>query len=124
LASVGWAGGGRARPGAGQSLRGPSSSGLDAEAVRRTVRRYSASVRRSCWRRALGARSPGVPSSAKVTASITVEPTGQVREVSVAGAPRGYPGLARCIEGIVRRWRFPRASARTITSVPFMFVGR
>jgi hypothetical protein len=101
-----------------------SARGLNAKTVQRTVRRYSPAVRQSCWHRALGARAPGVPASAKVTASITVESTGRVQAVSVSGAPRGYPGLARCIEGIVRGWRFPRASARTITSVPFMFLGR
>ena len=97
--------------------------GLDAVTVRRTVRRYSPAVRRSCWHGPFGARAPGVPSSAKVTASITVEPTGRVHAVSVSGAPMGYPGLTRCIEGIVLGWRFPRARARTITSVPFVFVG-
>ena len=101
-----------------------SERGLDAKTVQRTVQRYSPAVRQSCWRRALGARAPGVPASAKVTASITVESTGRVQAVSVSGAPRGYAGLARCIEGIVRGWRFPRATARTITSVPFMFLGK
>ncbi len=112
----------------GPSLRSDSpstsASGLDATAVQRTVRRYSPAVRQNCWQRALSARAPGVPSSAKVTATITIDPTGRVQAVSVAGAPRGYPNLSRCIEGSVKGWQFPRSASQTVTNVPFMFVGQ
>lgn len=99
-------------------------AGLDATAIQRTVRRYSPAVRQNCWQRALNTRAPGVPSSAKVTALITVDSAGRVQAVSVSGAPKGYPGLARCIEGSVKGWQFPRAGGETVTSVPFMFVGQ
>jgi hypothetical protein len=99
-------------------------AGLDATAVQRTVRRYSPAVRQNCWQRALSARAPGVPTSAKVSATITIEPSGRVQAVSVAGAPRGYPSLARCIEVSVKGWQFPRAVSPTVTNVPFMFVGQ
>jgi hypothetical protein len=92
--------------------------------VQRTVRRYSPAVRQNCWQRALSARAPGVPTSAKVSATITIEPSGRVQAVSVAGAPRGYPSLARCIETSVKGWQFPRAGSQTVTNVPFMFVGQ
>jgi hypothetical protein len=88
------------------------------------VRRYSPSVRQNCWQRALNARAPGVPSSAKVSATITVDAAGHVRAVTVAGAPKGYPGLSRCVEGSVKSWQFPRSGGQTITNVPFMFVGQ
>jgi hypothetical protein len=81
-------------------------------------------VRQNCWLRALNARAPGVPASAKVTAQITVESSGRVQSVTVSGAPRGYPGLARCIETSVKGWTFPRGAGETITNVPFMFVGQ
>jgi predicted Zn finger-like uncharacterized protein len=97
---------------------------LDATAIQRTVRRYSPAVRQNCWQRALNARAPGIPSSAKVTALITIEPSGRVQSVTVSGAPRGYPGLAACIEGSVKGWAFPRAGGETVTNVPFMFVGQ
>jgi hypothetical protein len=42
----------------------------------------------------------------------------------VAGAPKGYPGLSRCVEGSVKSWHFPRSGGQTITNVPFMFVGQ
>jgi hypothetical protein len=97
---------------------------LDASAIQRTARRYTPGVRQQCWLRALSARVPGVPSSAKVSATVTVDPGGRVMAVSVSGAPRGYPGLARCIEGHVRGWQFPRAGGKTVTHVPFVFVGQ
>ena len=98
--------------------------GLDATAIQRTVRKYSPAVRQNCWQRALNARAPGVPSSAKVTATITVDSSGKVQSVTAAGAPRGYPGLAHCIEDAVRGWAFPRSMGETVTNVPFMFVGQ
>lgn len=101
-----------------------SATGLDAVAVQRTVRRYSPAVRQNCWQRALDARAPGTPSSAKVTATITVAASGRVKAVTVSGAPRGYPGLSRCIEAAVKGWQFPRSGAETVTQVPFMFVGQ
>lgn len=121
--------GGPATPGPSAGPRGTSEgsgggAGLDATAIQRTVRRYSPAVRQNCWQRALNARAPGVPSSAKVTAQITVEPSGRVQSVQVSGAPRGYPGLAGCIESSVRGWAFPRAAGETVTNVPFMFVGQ
>jgi hypothetical protein len=117
-------------PGPGQGPRSdipaPAAmpAGLDATAVQRTVRRYSPAVRQNCWQRALSARAPGVPTSAKVSATITIDPSGRVQAVSVAGAPRGYPSLARCIETSVKGWQFPRAASQTVTNVPFMFVGQ
>ncbi len=99
-------------------------AGLDATAIQRTVARNSVSVRRSCWQPALAARAPGVPSSAKVSARVSIMNNGKVESVRVTGAPRGYPGLARCIESRVRGWRFPRAGGSTETQIPFMFVGQ
>jgi hypothetical protein len=101
-----------------------AGSGLDATAIQRTVRRYSPGVRQNCWLRALDARPPGVPTSAKLTATITVDASGRVLGVAVTGAPRGYPSLSRCVEGAVKSWQFPRSGAQTITNVPFMFVGQ
>jgi hypothetical protein len=72
----------------------------------------------------LNARAPGVPSSAKVTAQITVDASGRVQSVTASGAPRGYPGLAHCIEEAVKGWTFPRSFGETVTNVPFMFVGQ
>jgi hypothetical protein len=99
------------------------SPGLEAAAIQRTVRKYSPAIRQNCWQRALHARAPGVPASAKVIATITVT-SGRVQSVKATGAPHGYPGLARCIETAVRDWSFPRSQGETVTQVPFMFVGQ
>jgi hypothetical protein len=116
-------------PGPAAGAKGPGSgaaagSGLEATAIQRTVRKYSPAVRQNCWQRALNARAPGVPSSAKVTATITVDISGKVQSVTASGAPRGYPGLAHCIEEAVRGWTFPRSLGETVTNVPFVFVGQ
>jgi hypothetical protein len=111
-------------PSLGRADERATGSGLDATAIQRTVRRYSPGVRQNCWQRALNSRAPGVPSSAKVTATITVDGAGHVQAVTVSGAPKGYPGLSRCIEGAVKGWQFPRAGGQTVTNVPFMFVGQ
>jgi hypothetical protein len=110
-------------PASAREERG-TGSGLDATAIQRTVRRYSPGVRQNCWLRALDARPPGVPTSVKLTATITVDASGHVQGVAVTGAPRGYPSLSRCVEGAVKSWQFPRSGAQTITNVPFMFVGQ
>jgi hypothetical protein len=111
-------------PSLGRADERVAGSGLDATAIQKTVRRYSPGVRQNCWQRALNSRAPGVPSSAKVTATITVDGAGHVQAVTVSGAPKGYPGLSRCIEGAVKGWQFPRAGGQTVTNVPFMFVGQ
>jgi hypothetical protein len=101
-----------------------AGAGLDATAIQRTVRRYSPGVRQNCWLRAIEARPPGVPTSVKLTATITVDAGGRVEGVAVTGAPRGYPTLSRCVEGAVKSWQFPRSGAQTVTNVPFMFMGQ
>jgi serine/threonine-protein kinase len=100
---------------------GAVASGLDASAVRRTVRRYNPAVQQNCWEPALMARAPGVPPYARLTASIEVEPSGRTRSVSISDAPRDYPGLGRCVEALVRGWAFPPAATSTVTNVSLTF---
>ena len=111
-------------PSAGVRSSEGRGGGLDQTTIQRTVRRYNPALRQNCWQRALNTRAPGTPTSAKVTALIAVEASGKVQSVTVSGAPRGYPGLAKCIEGAVKGWNFPRAGESTTTSVPFVFVGQ
>jgi len=105
---------------------GPESSqgdGLDEAAVQRTLRDYGPSVRDICWERALRGRPPAAaPTSVRVSARITVAPSGRVRSVTTSGAPAEYPDLSRCIAEKVRAWSFPRALAETVVNVPFVFV--
>jgi hypothetical protein len=97
--------------------------GLDEAAVQRTLRAYASSVRDVCWERALRGRPPAAaPTSVRVSARITVEPSGRVRSVTTSGAPAEYPDLSRCIAEKVRAWSFPRALGETVVNVPFVFV--
>lgn len=120
----------------GLSGLGPSTGGpdvakdvapggqLDGASIQRVVGNFTPSVRRGCWDSAIAARAPDAPSSARVGVSITISPSGNVDNVTTTGDPKGYPGLARCIESKVRGWRFPRSSGTTTAQVPFVFAAQ
>ena len=115
------------RPGSPAGNRGSSSNSgkpLDSAAVQSTVRRYTSSVKRSCWQPALDTRDSNAPSSARVAVNITVASSGSVQSVSTSGDPRGYRGLATCIARRVRGWQFPASSGQTTVNVPFVFAAQ
>ncbi len=97
---------------------------LDSAQVQRTVSRYTASVKRSCWQPALDTRDKNAPSSARVSVTIKVAPSGSVQGVSTSGDPAGYQGLSRCIAARVRGWQFPASSGTTTVNVPFVFAAQ
>jgi hypothetical protein len=99
-----------------------AGDGLDQAAVQRTIRSNSPAVRDDCWQRAVSARAPDAPGSARVNVTITVAPSGAVQSVDSAGVPAAYPQLAGCIEAKVSAWRFPSARGETVVNVPFVFV--
>ena len=99
-----------------------TGSGLDQAAVQRTIRSNSPEVRDDCWQRAVSARSPGAPTSARVNVTIRVAPSGDVQSVDSAGVPSAYPQLSGCIEAKVSAWKFPSARGETVVNVPFVFV--
>jgi TonB family protein len=92
--------------------------------VQGTVRRYTSSVKRSCWQPALDTRDADAPTSARVSVTITVAPSGSVQGVSTSGDPRGYRGLASCIARRVQGWQFPASSGQTTVNVPFVFAAQ
>ncbi len=110
--------------GPGSGAGAGSSEGLDSTAIQRTVSRYTGSVKRSCWQPALDTRAKNAPSSARVSVTITVAPSGQVTGVRTSGDPKGYRGLAGCIQSRVRRWRFPASGGTTTVNVPFVFAAQ
>jgi hypothetical protein len=55
---------------------------------------------------------------------VTIASSGTVQQVTTSGDPRGYRGLARCIESRVRGWRFPRSGGTTTVNVPFVFAAQ
>jgi len=97
---------------------------LDSAQVQRTVSRYTASVKRSCWQPALDTRDKNAPSSARVLVTIRVSPSGSVQSVSTSGDPNGYRGLSSCIAARVRGWQFPASSGTTTVNVPFVFAAQ
>jgi hypothetical protein len=103
-----------------------SNSGkpLDSAAVQGTVRRYTGSVKRSCWQPALDTRDANAPTAARVAVTITVGGSGAVQNVSTSGDPRGYRGLATCIARRVRGWQFPASTGPTTVNVPFVFAAQ
>ena len=97
---------------------------LDSATLQKTVSKYTASVKRSCWQPALDSRAPDAPTGARVAVKIDIAPGGNVSGVSSSGDPRGYRGLATCIESRVRNWSFPPSSGATTVNVPFVFAAQ
>jgi predicted Zn finger-like uncharacterized protein len=114
-------------PGSSPGSTTPASGSggqLDSSQIQSTVSRYTGSVKRSCWQPALDSRDPTAPTSARVSVTITVGPSGNVQNVTTSGEPRGYPGLASCIAGRVRSWQFPATGGTTTANVPFVFAAQ
>jgi hypothetical protein len=109
---------------AGTAARSGGGQQLDSAQVQRTVTRYTGSVKRSCWQPALDARDQDAPTSAKVSVSLQVSPSGSVQDVTTSGDPKGYRGLASCIASRVRGWQFPPSSGSTTVNVPFVFAAQ
>jgi predicted Zn finger-like uncharacterized protein len=112
-------------PGSG----GPRSSssagvGLEASAIQSTVQKNQNAVKRSCWQPALTGRSADAPSSARITTTIQIAPSGAVSSVKHSGDPRGYPGLAACVASRVKGWTFPKSTATTTAEIPFVFAAQ
>ncbi len=105
----------------GGATKAASGQPLDSASVQRVVSTYTASVRRSCWQPALSTRDADAPSTARVSVTIQVAPSGSVSSVSTSGDPKGYRGLSSCIAARVRGWQFPPASGSTTVNVPFVF---
>jgi hypothetical protein len=108
----------------GTAARSGGGQQLDSAQVQRTVTRYTGSVKRSCWQPALDARDQDAPTSAKVSVSLQVSPSGSVQDVTTSGDPKGYRGLANCIASRVRGWQFPASSGSTTVNVPFVFAAQ
>jgi hypothetical protein len=99
------------------------SGDIDKRMIQRVVRRNAPALER-CYRTA-ARRAPGLGS---VTAMVmmVVTPDGKVQPPKVKGLPATPAGaaVARCIAGVVERFRFPAARGGGITNIryPFQFV--
>ncbi|MGB8221727.1 MAG: AgmX/PglI C-terminal domain-containing protein [Polyangiales bacterium] len=89
---------------------------LDGDGVRATVATNKPRLQR-CYERAV--RGQPSPASARLDVTVTVAPSGRVKNVSAEGDGPG--GLAECIEASVRRWRFPESSEGGPAKFPLVF---
>jgi Flp pilus assembly protein TadG len=113
--------GGPSGPSGGTST---SSGGgqLAAADVERVVQSHRAFVKRQCWDNALSTKSSGAPTSARVVVTVNVARDGNVQGANATGGDT-YPGLANCVQGNVKSWKFPASDGATIT-VPFVFAAQ
>lgn len=118
------AGGPRTGPASELGASSGARQQLDSATLSRTVSRYTASVKRSCWQPALDARAPDAATSARISANIVVASSGKVQSVTVSADPKGYRGLSSCIQARVRNWEFPPAGGPTEFNVPFVFAAQ
>jgi len=54
--------------------------------------------------------------------TVTVSRDGSVQNADAAGGD-SYPGLASCLQGNVKSWRFPPSDGQTF-KVPFVFASQ
>ncbi|HVK64157.1 MAG TPA: AgmX/PglI C-terminal domain-containing protein, partial [Polyangium sp.] len=81
-------------------------------------------VKRRCWQPALDATKGMGGSSARVSASIVIGPSGTVQLVSASGAEKDYPGLSSCIAARIKGWKFPASGGSTPVNIPFVFAAQ
>jgi hypothetical protein len=104
---------------------GPAAGGqLSQGEMNGVVAQNQPRVRRKCWQPALDGAPANGPKSARVMVNMTIAPSGNVESASASGAEREFPGLASCIAGMVKGWRFPASSSSTTVNVPFVFAGQ
>jgi predicted Zn finger-like uncharacterized protein len=104
------------RGGNGPGGQGGGASALTADQVRAVVARERSSVQ-SCYERAMRGRTQAA--DVRVTVVATVGSSGVVTSVSVRGG--SDPTMTQCIQGAVRRWRFPAAAGSSQPEIPFLF---
>ncbi len=113
-----------ARPRSGAASPGATGNSLSASQLQRTIATYQPRVKTRCWERVAASASRDAPPSARLELSITVQGDGRVTRVKASGDPKGYDGLATCIEQQVARWEFPATGGLTEVTVPFYFVAQ
>lgn len=72
---------------------------------------------------ALSAKTASAPNQTRVAASMTIAANGTVQSVTTSGGD-GYPGLAACIQGALKSWRFPQSDDTSQVNVPFIFAAQ
>ena len=116
--------GGVAGPSAGGAPSPGGAGGtLSQGEIQGVVSSNQARIRRQCWEPALAGRPANAPTNARVNATMTIGPSGTVESANASGAD-AYPGLASCIAGKMRNWKFPPSGGSQTVQVPFVFAGQ
>lgn len=106
---------------------GPQTAGagqLSAGEISAVVEANRPLVKRRCWQPALDATKGMGGSSARVSATIVIAPSGAVQSVSASGAEKDYPGLSSCIASRIKGWKFPASGGSTPVNIPFVFAAQ
>jgi hypothetical protein len=114
----------------GPSTAGPSgvpangaTGELSSADISSVVSKNQTIIQRKCWQQALESRTKEGAANAKVNVKLMIGPSGDVQSASASGGD-GFPGLADCIAGRIKSWKFPASSGSTPVSVPFVFAGQ
>lgn len=110
--------------GPGDGAGSGAQSQLSEGEINGVVSRNKPIITRRCWTPAYDARASNAPKSARVSASVTIGPSGSVQSVSASGASDHYPSLASCVAGSIRGWTFPPSGGSTTVNIPFVFSGQ
>lgn len=103
----------------------PSDGPLTSGQISGVVSSNTARVRKRCWDAASSGRSADAPSTVKVTADISIAPSGSVSSVKVSGGnEKYYPGLVSCVQSTISAWKFPTAGESSTVKVPFSFAAQ
>lgn len=110
--------------GPGDGAGSGAQSQLSEGEINGVVSRNKPIITRRCWTPAYDARASNAPKNARVSASVTIGPSGSVQSVNASGASDHYPSLASCVAGSIRGWTFPPSSGSTTVNIPFVFSGQ
>ena len=117
-----------ANPGVAPDTGGPADPALakgelSAGEISGVVERNRPLIKRRCWQPEVAAQQ-GMGGSARVNASFTIGPSGNVERASASGAENDYPGLSSCIAARIREWKFPPSASSTPVNLPFVFAAQ
>lgn len=113
-------------PVGGMGHRGSQSptAPLSDAVIQSTLRSNQAVIKHRCWAQMQEHRALATPSTARVTLTLVIAPTGTVESVRNVVDEPGYRGLGACIAAMVRDWSFPPAPSVTETTIAFVFVAQ
>ncbi len=114
----------RPNPGASHEQGQTPTAPLVAAVIQSTMRREQGIIKRRCWTPLLESRGLSTPSTARVTLTLVISPSGAVESVRNTVDAASYPALGVCIAARVRNWSFPPTPGPTTTTISFVFAGQ